>query len=326
MKIYSQIRKLASVLAVSGLLMAGASVQAAYPERPVTLVVPLSAGGVTDTVARLLGKGLADELGQPVVVENKPGAGGAIGAEHVANAKADGYTLVMGTVSSHAINPSVYKSLRYDNIKDFTPLSLIARGPNLLVVHPSVPANTVPELIQWIKDNPGKISYGSTGVGTSTHLGAELFKQMTGVDMVHVPYKGSAPMMTDLISGQVQLAFDNMPTALAQVKGGKLKAIAVTSKEPWPLEPGIPTIDASLPGYEIVSWQGVFAPASTPSEIVEKLSTTSQKIMQAPEMIERLHGLGTNAVGSSNKEFTEFVAAETKKWASVAKEAGVELE
>ena len=326
MKFYPQIHKLASVFMMSGLLMVATGAKAEYPDRPISLVVPLSAGGVTDTAARLLGKGLAGELGQPVVVENKPGAGGAIGAEAVANAKADGHTIIMGTVSSHAINPSVYKALRYDNIKDFTPISLIARGPNLLVVHPSVPANTVPELIQWIKDNAGKVSYGSTGVGTSTHLGAELFKQMTGVDMVHVPYKGSAPMMTDLISGQVQLAFDNMPTALAQVKGGKLKAIAITSKEPWPLEPGIPTVDASLPGYEIVSWQGVFAPAKTPAEIIEKLSAASQKIMHTPDMVNRLQELGTSAVGSTSQEFTEFVAAETSKWAKVAREAGVELQ
>lgn len=322
----SQLRKLASVAAVGGLLLTAAAAQAEYPERPISLVVPLSAGGVADTAARLLGKGLSDELGQPVVVENKPGAGGAIGAEYVSNAKPDGYTLIMGTVSSHAINPSVYKSLRYDNLKDFIPISLIARGPNLLVVHPSVPANTVPELIQWIKDNPGKVSYGSTGVGTSTHLAAELFRQMTGVDMVHVPYKGSAPMMTDLVSGQVQLAFDNMPTALAQAKGGKLKAIAVTSKEPWPLETGIPTIDASLPGYEIVSWQGLFTPAKTPADIVDKLAAASQKVMQSPDSVERLQGLGTGAVGSTREDFTTFVADETSKWAKVAKEAGVELQ
>lgn len=326
MKIYSRICKLASAAAVGGLLLAGAGAQAKYPERPVTIVVPLSAGGVTDIAARLLGKRLSEELGQPFVIENKPGAGGAIGAESVANAKADGYTLIMGTVSSHAINPSVYKSLRYDNIKDFKPISLVAQGPNLLVVHPSVPAKTVPELIKWIKDNPGKVSYGSTGVGTSTHLAAELFKQMTGVDMVHVPYKGSAPMMTDLISGQVQLAFDNMPTALAQAKAGKLRAIAVTSKQPWPLEPGIPTVDASLPGYEIVSWQGLFAPAKTASEIVEQLSAVTQKIMHEPDVTQRLQELGTNAVGSSSQEFTQFVAAETKKWAKVAQEAGVTLE
>lgn len=326
MTIYSKMRKLASVVAVGGMLVATTSAQANYPERPVTMVVPLSAGGVTDTVARLLSKGLTDELNQPFIVENRPGAGGAIGAEHAANAKADGYTIIMGTVSSHAINPSVYKSLRYDNIKDFRPVSLVAQGPNLLVVHPSVPADSVPTLIQWIKDNPGKVSYGSTGVGTSTHLGAELFKQMTGVDMMHVPYKGSAPMMTDLISGEIQLAFDNMPTALAQVKAGKLKAIAITSKETWPLETSIPTIDASLPGYEIVSWQGLFAPADAPDQIVEKLSTATQKIMHAPDMVERLQGLGTNSVGSTSKEFTDFVAAETKKWANVAKEAGVKLE
>ncbi|MGB6104017.1 MAG: tripartite tricarboxylate transporter substrate binding protein [Pusillimonas sp.] len=326
MKIYSQIQKLASAIAIGGLMLASASAQAEYPERPVTIVVPLSAGGVTDTVARLLGKRLSEELGKPFVIENKPGAGGAIGAESVANAKADGYTLIMGTVSSHAINPSVYKSLRYDNIKDFMPVSLVAQGPNLLVVNPSVPVKTVPELIQWIKDNPGKVSYGSTGVGTSTHLAAELFKQMTGVDMVHVPYKGSAPMMTDLISGQVQLAFDNMPTALAQAKADKLRAIAVTSKSPWPLEPGIPTVDASLPGYEIVSWQGLFAPAKSPGDIVEKLSATTQKIMHEPEMVQRLQELGTNAIGSSSTDFSQFVAAETSKWAEVAQKAGVTLQ
>lgn len=321
-KIFAQIQHASLGLIVSAFVTI-APAHAQYPDHPVKIVVPLSAGGVTDIVARLIGQQLSESLGQTFVIENKTGAGGAIGAEAVATAKADGYTLIMGTVSSHAINPSVYKALRYNNITDFAPISLVAEGPNLLVVNPSVPANNVKELIAWIKANPGKVSYGSTGTGTSTHLAAELFKQMTGVDMVHIPYRGSAPMMTDLISGQVQLAFDNMPTALAQVKAGKLKAIAVTSPNRWTLEPKIPTVSESLPGFQIVSWQGLFAPAKTSPEIVEKLSTEVQKILLKPEVIKRFNELGTNAKGKSPTEFAKFVRSETEKWARVTKSAGI---
>lgn len=321
-KIFAQIQR-ASLGLIVGALVTSAPAQAQYPDHPVKIVVPLSAGGVTDIVARLIGQQLAESLGQTFVIENKTGAGGAIGAEAVATAKPDGYTLIMGTVSSHAINPSVYKALRYNNITDFAPISLVAEGPNLLVVNPSVPANNVKELIAWIKANPGKVSYGSTGTGTSTHLAAELFKQMTGVDMVHIPYRGSAPMMTDLVSGQVQLAFDNMPTALAQVKAGKLKAIAVTSPNRWALEPKIPTVSESLPGFQIVSWQGLFAPAKTSPEIVGKLSTEVQKILLKPEIIKRFQELGTNAKGMSPKDFATFVRSETEKWARVTKSAGI---
>lgn len=318
----SRIGRLGVCAAVAATGMASAHAQ--YPERPVRIVVPLSAGGVTDTVARMVGEQLAKRLGQPFIVENKPGAGGAIGAEYVANAKPDGYTLIMGTVSSHAINPSVYKNLRYNNIKDFAPISLVAAGPNLLAVNPSVPAHNVTELIQWIKANPGKVSYGSTGTGTSTHLAAELFKQMTGVQMTHIPYKGSAPMMTDLVAGQVQLAFDNMPTALAQVKAGKLRAIAVTSPQRWPLEPKIPTVSETLPGFQIVSWQGLFAPAKTPAPIVQKLSETVREILKEPQIVTRFRQLGTNPGGDTSAEFAAFVRSETQKWAHVAKAAGIE--
>lgn len=303
-----------------------AAAAAAYPEKPITLVVPLSAGGVADTVARIVGQNLSESLGQPVVVENKPGAGGAIGATYVAGAAPDGYTLLLGTVSSHAINASVYKSLKYDNIKDFEAVSQVAEGPNMLAVNPSVPAKNVKELIDWIKANPGKVSYGSSGVGTSTHLGAELFSQMAGVEMTHVPYRGSAPMMTDLVSGQVHLAFDNMPTALAQAKAGRLRALAVTTPERWALEPDIPTVGETLPGYQIVSWQGIFAPAGTSREIVEKLSGEIQSIMARPEIIQKLRELGTNAKASSSSDFARFVRDETEKWARVAKAAGVEAQ
>ncbi len=314
-------------LVVCGML-AGTSTlaAAAYPEKPVTLVVPLSAGGVADTVARLVGQNLSEALGQPFVVENRPGAGGAIGATYVAGANPDGHTLLLGTVSSHAINASVYKSLKYDNIKDFVALSQVAEGPNLLVVNPSVPVNNVQELIAWIKANPGKATYGSAGVGTSTHLAAELFSQMAGVEMVHVPYRGSAPMMTDLVSGQVHLAFDNMPTALAQAKAGRLRALAVTTPERWSLEPDIPTVGEALPGYQIVSWQGMFAPDGTDPEIVKTLSDNIQKIMSRPDIVQRLRELGTNAKASSSDDFAQFVRDETEKWARVVKSAGVEAQ
>ena len=232
----------------------------AYPTRVIWIVVPLAAGGVTDTVARTLAERLQRALGQPVVIENRTGGGGAVGAEAVARSPADGYTLLMGTVSSNAINASLYRNLRYDNIKDFAPISLVASGPNMLVVHPSVPATTTAELIKFLKANPGKYSYGSAGVGTSTHLLTELFKQMTGTDVTHVPYRGSGPMMTDMIAGVVQMSFDNMPTALAQVRAGNLRALGVTSSERWPTLPMCRRSARRCQNYSGVFVAGSFRP------------------------------------------------------------------
>ncbi|WP_256977786.1 Bug family tripartite tricarboxylate transporter substrate binding protein [Bordetella genomosp. 10] len=299
--------------------------RAAYPERPITIVVPLAAGGVTDIVARYVARELSQALKTSIVIENRLGAGGGVAAEYVARAAPDGYTLVAGTVSSHAINMSLYKNLTYNNLRDFAPVTMLAAGPNLLVVHPSLHVKTVDELIAYLKANPGKVSYGSTGVGTSTHVLAELFKMMTGTSMTHVPYKGSSQMMTDLIAGRVQLAFDNMPTALAQVRAGTLVPLGVTSAERWPKEPAIPTIAETLPKFVATSWQGLFAPAGTPPAIVERLSAEVRKILERPETVKRFRELGTNAVGMDPAAFTAFVREDTARWAKVVKESGASL-
>lgn len=295
---------------------------AAFPERPVTIVVPLAAGGVTDIVARYVANQLGQVWKAPIVVENRPGAGGSVGAEYVAKARPDGYTLVMGTVSSHAINASLYQGLRYDNLRDFDPVSLVASGPNLLVVHPSVPVSTLAELIAYLKANPGRLSYGSAGVGTSTHVLAELFKMKTGTEMTHVPYKGSSAMMTDLVAGRVQLAFDNMPTALAQVRSGTLKPIAVSSADRWAEEPGIPTMSETVPGLVATSWQGLFAPAGTPPQTLDAYAAALQKILSAQATTARFRDLGTNAAGLSRGEFAKYVQSETLRWAEVVKASG----
>jgi tripartite-type tricarboxylate transporter receptor subunit TctC len=310
-------------LAVGGAFhTAGAEDPVGYPTRVIRIVVPLAAGGVTDIVARTIAERLHRAWGQPVIIENRAGVGGALGAEFVAHC----YTLLMGTVSSNAINASLYRNLRYDNIKDFAPISLVASGPNMLVVHPSVPATTTAELIRLLKANPGKYSYGSAGVGTSVHLLAELFKQMTGTDVAHIPYKGSGPMMSDLISGVVQMSFDNMPTALAQVRAGNLRALGVTSSERWPTLPDVPTIGETLPGFSGTSWQGLFAPAGVSEPILEKLSVAIQEILRDPELVQQFLELGTRASGNTRAEFASFVKSETLHWAEMVKASGARVD
>jgi tripartite-type tricarboxylate transporter receptor subunit TctC len=311
-------------------VMTGASEGApaqTYPDKPIRLVVPFPAGGTTDILARAVGQKLGEHLGQQVVVDNKPGAGGNIGSDIVAKSAPDGYTLVMGTVGTHAINASLYKKMPYDHIKDFVPVSLVALVPNILVAHPSVPVNSVKDLIAYAKANPGKLNFASSGNGTSIHLSGELFKTAAGVEMTHVPYKGSAPAVTDLLGGQVQLMFDNMPSALPHVKAGKLKALGVTTAKRFPAAPDIPTIaEAGVPGYEASSWFGVLAPAGTPKEIVNKLSSEIAKILQTPEIKERLLSQGAEPVGNTPDQFAAFIKAETAKWAKVVKESGATVD
>ena len=314
-------------LAIGGSLPAArAQGPDAYPTRLIRIVVPLAAGGVTDIVARTVAERLQRALGQPVVIENRAGGGGSLGAESVAHSPADGYTLLMGTVSSNAINASLYRNLRYDNIRDFAPISLVASGPNMLVVHPSIPATTTAELIKFLQANPGKYAYGSAGVGTSVHLLAELFKRMTGTDITHVPYRGSGPMMTDLIAGVVQMSFDNMPTALAQVRAGNLRALGVTSSERWPTLPDVPTVGETLPGFKGTSWQGLFAPAGVPDPILEKLSAEVRKILHDPDVVKQFLELGTRAGGNTRAEFAAFVASETLHWAEMVKASGAHVD
>jgi len=301
--------------------------QAPFPSKPIRIVVPFPAGGTTDILARAVAQKLTETLGQSVVVDNRPGAGGNIGAELVAKSPPDGYTLLMGTVGTHAINPSLYAKMPYDHVKDFTPVILVAGVPNVLVVNPSVPANSVQELIAYIKANPGKVNFASSGSGTSIHLSGELFKTMAGVSMTHVPYKGSSPALTDLMGGQVQLMFDNLPSSLPQIKAGKLRALAVTSAQRASALPDVPTVaEAGLPGFEASSWFGLLAPAGTPKDVVTKLNAEVAKWLATPEAREKLASQGAIAAGQSPDDFTRHIAAETAKWQKVVKESGAKVD
>ena len=298
-----------------------------YPNKPIRIVVPFPAGGATDILARAAAQKLTEAWGQPVLVDNRPGAGGNIGSELVARAAPDGYTLEMGTVGTHAINASLYAKMPYDHVKDFAPVILVASVPNVLVVNPAVPVNSVQELIAYARANPGKLNFASSGSGTSIHLSGELFKVMAGVQMTHIPYKGSAPALQDLIAGQVQLMFDNLPPSLPQIKGGKLRALAVTSTARAPALPDVPTVaEAGLPGFEASSWFGILAPAGTPPEIIAKLNAEIAKWLASPEAREKMLALGANAAGGAPEDFAKHIAAETAKWQKVVKASGAKVD
>ena len=306
---------------------APASAQDQYPSRVVTMIVPFPAGGTTDIFARLMAQALSERLGQQVIVDNQGGAGGNIGSGVAAKAAPDGYTLLMGTVGTHAINASLYASMPFDHIGDFTPLSRIAMVPNLLVANPEQPFKTVAELIEYAKANPGKLNYASSGNGTSIHLSAELFKTMTGVDMVHVPYKGSAPAITDLLGNQVAIMFDNLPSAIQHVKAGKLVPLAVTAAKRAPELPDTPTIaESGLDGYEATSWFGLFVPAGTPEPVVGKLNEAIQEALAEPAMVEKIRAVGGEPHPESSAEFAEFIEAETTKWGKVVKASGARID
>jgi tripartite-type tricarboxylate transporter receptor subunit TctC len=320
---------LATVAAAGALSLAplAAQAQAAFPSKPITIIVPFSAGGTTDILARVIGLHMGTDLGQPVVVDNRAGAGGNIGGQAAARANPDGYTLFMGTVGTHAINQSLYKKMPFDPIKDFAPLSRVAMVPNLLVANPAQPYKNVKELIAYGKAHPGKINFGSSGNGSSIHLSGELFKQMTGVDMQHVPYRGSAPAVSDLLGGQISVMFDNMPSAIQHVKGGKLRALAVTTAKRSPALPDVPTIaEAGVPGYEATSWFGLLAPAGTPAPIVAKLNASILKALADPEVKKKLAEQGAESHGEKPEEFAAFIKSETAKWGKVVKESGASLD
>ena len=306
---------------------AGLACAQAWPNKPIKYIVPFAPGGTTDILGRTIADKLAVALGQPVVVENKPGAGGGVGAEYTAKQPADGYTIMGGTISTHAINASLYKSLGYDPVRDFVPVTLIARVPNMLVVNPSLPAKDVKELIALLKANPGKYSFASSGNGTSQHLSGELFKTMTGVEMQHIPYKGSPPALADVVGGNVAMTFDNITTAWPLAKGGKLRAIAVTTAQRSSVAPDVPTLaEAGLAGYEVGSWQGVFAPAGTPPEIVRRLNAEIVKIINLPEVREKLVGLGAEPAPMTSEAFGALVKSEVTKWADVVKKSGAKVD
>ena len=317
---------LAAIALCSAFAFTGAA-HAQYPTKPIKIVVPFPAGGTTDILARAVAADLQKAFGQAVVVENKAGTGGNIGSDSVAKSSPDGYTLLMGTVGTHAINVSLYPKMPYDAVKDFAPVSLVAGVPNVLVASPSFPVNSVKDLVDAAKKAPDKITFASSGSGTSIHLSGELFKQLAGVQMTHVPYKGSSAALPDVISGQVNVMFDNAPSVIQHIRGGKLKAIAVTSDKRSPALPGVPTIaESGLPGFEASSWFGVLAPAATPKDIVDKLSGAIAKSLQTPEMKERLAGQGAVAVGNTPEQFSAHIKSEIDKWSKVVKASGAKVD
>jgi tripartite-type tricarboxylate transporter receptor subunit TctC len=297
-----------------------------WPQRQVTLVVPFTAGGTTDMFGRILAQGLQQKFTTPFVVDNRAGAGGNIGAAMVARAAKDGHTLLIGTVSTHAINPFIYKNLTHDTEKDFKPVSLIARLPNMLVVHPRIPATTVAELTEHLKKNAGKLSYGSSGAGTSTHLAAELFQLKTGTKMVHVPYRSSGDVMNALIGGHIDLAFDNITLAWPHAKAGTLRALAVTSTQPSATAPDVPPVAATLAGFDATSWHGVFAPAGTPRAIVDTLAAEVKRIFEQPQVQKTLTEVGAVPSPMTPEQFAAFIGSERSKWQEVVKAAGVEVQ
>lgn len=291
-----------------------------YPRQPVRLVVTFPPGGAPDILARTFSEKAA--LGQPVVVDNRPGAGGNIGADAVAKAAPDGYTLVMATVGTHSINGALYKKMPYDMVKDFTPIAHVASTPNLLVVNNDLPVKTVADLVAYLKANPNKLSFGSPGIGSSVHVSGELFKSMTGTSMTHVPYKGRQFAIPDLVGGQIQLMFDNMPSALPMAREGKIRAVAQTGAKRSPAAPEVPSVSETLPGFEATSWFAIFAPAGTPKEVVAKLNQEIQRVFKLPEVQDKLKALGLDPWPSTSEELAKFQATEIAKWAKVVKESG----
>jgi tripartite-type tricarboxylate transporter receptor subunit TctC len=320
---------LARPLALAALALAAASsahAQAAYPSKPIHIVVTFTTGGAPDILARLIGERLQASWGQSVIVDNKPGAGGNTGADSVAKAAPDGHTVVVGTVGTHSINGALYKKMPYDMVKDFTPITLLATTPNMLVIHPDVPAKNLKEFIALGKKE-GKMTFASSGSGTSIHVSGELFKTMTGIDMEHIPYKGRASAIPDLLGGRVTMMFDNMPSSLPLVKDGKLRALGVTSATRSAAAPDIPTIaEQGLPGFEAVSWFALFAPANTPAPIVEKLQAEVSRILKSPEISKRLLEIGLEPGGGTPAELAAYQKSEITKWAKVVKDSGASAE
>jgi len=298
-----------------------------FPSKQIRFVVPYPPGGPLDTVARLLGQKVGASIRQPVVVDNVPGAGGNIGAGVVARAAPDGYTLLMGAVATHAINPALYPSIPYNAEKDFIAVTQLAATPNVLVLNPGVQAGSVAEFIKLAKSQPGKLNFGSGSTGSAGHLAGELFKSLAGVDMAHIPYKGAAAAMQDLIGGRVDLMFDNLASSLAQVKAGRVKALAVTTAKRSTLAPDLPTIaESGLPGFDISTWFGIFVPAGTPRPVVERLHAEFTRALAAPDVREKMLNLGAEPVGSTPDEFAAYVRAEAAKYAKLVKASGAKVD
>ncbi|MBV8167023.1 MAG: tripartite tricarboxylate transporter substrate binding protein [Alphaproteobacteria bacterium] len=310
------------------LLWAGAATAAEpFPTKPLRLVVPFAAGGTVDVLGRIVGQKMSEGLGQPVVVENRTGAGGNIGGDAVAKAAPDGTTMLLAPTGLMTINPTIYKAMPFDPAKDLAPVSLLAIVPNLMVVPPSLPAHSVKEFIAYAKERPGKVFFASPGNGTGIHLSGELFKVMAGVEMVHTPYRGSAPALNDLMAGQVQVMFDNMPSALPLAQSGKLRALAVTTGKRATALPDVPTLaEAGLPGYETSAWFGILVPAHTPADAIEILNREIVRSLGSPDVQQRLAELGAEAAPMTPAQFGGFIASETTKWSKLARDANVTAE
>lgn len=320
------------ISSIAAVLLAATAPQAlaqaaGYPNKTIKIVVPFAVGGIADTFARVIGQKLSDAWGQPVVVENKTGAGGNIGADLVAKAAPDGYTLLLSNIGTHAVNVHLMKSMPFDPVKDFVPIAHVLDAEGLMVVHPDVKAKTVGEVIALAKAAPGKLTYGSGGTGTTSHLAGEMFKSAAGVNIVHVPYKGNAPAITDLVGGQTTMAFATMPTVMPMVKAGRLRAIAVIGPSRAAALPDVPTVaESGLPGFAVSNWIGLFAPAGTSPEIVKRVNAEVQKIMQSPEVVKRLESEGAKFVPMTAEQFADFQKAELAKWGKAIREAGIKAE
>ncbi len=305
-------------------LIGTARAQTQWPTRVVKVVVPFAAGGTTDILGRLMAQKLSEEYGQQFIVENKTGAGGNIGADSVAKAEPDGYTFVIGTPGPHVINQYIYKNQPFDSAKDLAPVIVIARVPNLISVNPDVKAKTLQEFIALAKAQPGKLSFATPGNGSTGHVSTELLKSMAGIDLVHVPYRGSAPALTDVMGGRVDMSLDNLPAVQPFVEGGKLRALAVTTAKRWPELPDVPTVaEAGVPGYEASSWFTIAAPAKTPTDIIERINKSVNKYMADPDMVARMRKLGADPVGGSPQDMAKLIADENVKWKKAIDFAGL---
>ena len=316
-------KRVLNALLLVACFAAGAALAQAYPSKALRMVVPFPPGGSADILGRSVGQKLGERLGQPVVIDNRPGAGASIGAKAVAEAPADGYTLLLGTVSSHAMSPAT-NAVGYDPVKDFTPIAEIASIPFVVLVHPGVPVKNIAELVALAKSKPGQLTYASAGSGTSNHLAGELLGMAAGIKMLHVPYKGSAPALNDLLGGQVNAMFDLQLTAMPQIKSGKVRALAMTGAKRSALLPELPTVrEAGVPGYEVTAWFGFFGPAGVPKPIVDRLNAELNAIMKLPDIRAKFAELGVETESGSAEEFAGFVRGEAGKWAAVIKAAGI---
>ena len=327
MNTFASITVLAALLGSATVAAAATGAADVFPSRPIRIIVAYPPAGTTDILARIVGQKMTETWGHPAIVENRPGANGNIGTDIAARATSDGYTITMGTAATHSINNTLYPKLAWHAERDFAPISLVAVVPNLLVVNNALPAKSVKDLIAYAKANPGKLSFGSPGIGATAHLSMELFQTLTGTSMVHVPHKGSAGVLADVTAGNLQLAMDNIPVYLPQARAGKIRALAVSSAQRVSAAPDLPTVaEAGVPGFEALSWFGLLAPAKTPPAVVTRLAAETQRIMKLPDVRDRITGLGAQPVGGTPREFGAFIHSEIAKWQKVIRDAGVKVE